>query len=257
MSESQVEHYAQSGEAQYHQQSIAQQYAPTPVSTSEESYQPNIAQHSRSPRDGPLTPNEKLPNGNNHVLSLPLPPSQHQQIYLQVKENDEFVRYQNSIPQIVRYEHPNADRYHPRYHPYQHHPSPHISQPTSSVKTEIESEPAVHQPHTQQQHIVYQVSESAGQESNQVQVNESASESKTQYTNLEPMQSVGSGQGYYEYQTGPGSLTYLQGPSKGEYYTIQASGSPPNHILYKSKSFRVRMVHGNFLHFSSLFSFES
>lgn len=138
----------------------------------------------------------------------------------------------------MRYEHPNAERYHSRYHhPYQHHPSPHISQPSSSVKTELDGEPTAHQTH--QQHIVYQVSESATpQENNQV-VNESGSESKAQYTNLEPMQNVNSGQSYYtsiqEYQTGAGNLTYLQGPSKGEYYAIQAGGSPPNHVLYKSK----------------------
>lgn len=104
----------------------------------------------------------------------------------------------------------------------------------------MEGELPAHQAHSQQQqHIVYQVSETAAPENNQGQVNESVNESKAQYTNLEPMQSVSSGQSYYtsiqEYQPGTGNLTYLQGPSKGEYYAIQASGSPPNHILYKSK----------------------
>lgn len=110
----------------------------------------------------------------------------------------------------------------------------------------MEGEPPAHQAHSQQQHIVYQVSETAAPENNQGQVTESVTESKAQYTNLEPMQSVSSGQSYYtsiqEYQPGTGNLTYLQGPSKGEYYAIQASGSPPNHILYKSKFFQQKIV---------------
>lgn len=231
IAEGQSEHYSQTSEQQYHQQNLVQQYAHTPPVSSDESYHQNVAQHSRSPRDIPPTNNDKLSNGNNHVL---LPPNQHQAIYLQVKDNEEYFRYQNALPQIVRYD-PNAERYHPRYHPYQHHASPHVSQTSSSIKTELENEQNSQQTHPQ--HMVYQMSESSTtqQEPNQV-LNENATESKVQYTNLEPMQNVSASQSYYtsiqEYQTGAGNVTYL--PPK-EYYAIQAGSSPPNNVLYKSK----------------------
>lgn len=148
-----------------------------------------------------------------------------QTIYF-LKENEEHVRYPNTLQQIVRYEHPNDRYHHPRYHPFsQHH--------QSSVKTEIEGEG--HAQQQQQQHMVYQVSEAA---ENRV-VENASGDSKTQYTNLEPMQNVNPGHSYYpnleEYPAGASNLTYLaQGGSKPGYYTIQASS--PNHILYKSKA---------------------
>lgn len=93
--------------------------------------------------------------------------------------------------------------------------------------------PAGQAPQQVTHQIVY---ESDGHETTQI-ITES--DTKTQYTNLEPMQNLSSSQGYYttiaqEYSIGPGGVTYLQGPSKGEYYTIQPPGSP-NHILYKSE----------------------
>ncbi|XP_063696699.1 uncharacterized protein LOC134827795 isoform X2 [Culicoides brevitarsis] len=212
----QPEHYAQTS-AEYHPQSIAsaiavsgQQYAqqPTPVSAAtEDSYNQVVNQH-RSPRDI-----ETKINGINL--------QSHQAVFVQVKENDDYVRYQ---PQILRYEHPVNERFHSRYHSYSH---PHSSQ----VKTEIEGEAHAAQQH-QPQHIIYQVSESAETS----QMVESAGEPKTQYTNLEPMQN--SGQSFFtnleEYQSGTSSLAYLgQGAPKSGYY-IQTSGSPPNHVLYKN-----------------------
>uniref|UniRef100_A0A336MQ17 CSON002983 protein n=1 Tax=Culicoides sonorensis TaxID=179676 RepID=A0A336MQ17_CULSO len=235
--QNQSDQYQQSNEQQqqqhYHQQqSLIQQYAQTPPLSAHESYHQNLAQHARSPRDPSApTTSDKIHNGN----TLAIPSNQHQAVYLQVKNGEEYIRYANAPPQIMRYDNSNSERYHTRYHPYQHHAPPHISQTSSSVKVEMDGEPGAVPNQQGQQHVVYQVESepSAQQENNQV-VNETNNESKAQYTNLEPMQNAT--QSYYtsisDYQT-TANLAYLQGSVKGEYY-IQASGSPPNHVLFKN-----------------------
>lgn len=187
--------------------------------------------------------NENLIDPSNQNVIVSEPPA----VYVELKnENLEGIRYQPN----VRYEPPPSERFHrhPGHYTYTGHMPTHHQQ--IHQREEIMKENEQMPPHSQQQEIrIYEPNQmkgsgvylsNSGQQNQQQQQQLSGehniqvenSESKTQYTNLEP---VTSHQNYYissePYQSTPnGNFTYLPPPTSKEY--IYSSGSP---VLYKSK----------------------
>lgn len=138
---------------------------------------------------------------------------------------------QREEPEMLRYHHPQNMRYEERYQRhYQYQQNPHV------VKTELEAHQAG------QQQIIYEA------ETQEAVVE--GTEPKTQYTNLEPMQTMSSSSYYLASGYGSGNVAYVQGPSnKEEYYTLHSSS--PNPVLYKSKVVAHLIKHfSNFPNFS-------
>ena len=187
---------------------------------------------------------DNIVNGNEPSISVVN--AEPQAVYVELKQNENLdqPRYLTN----VRYEGP--ERYH-RY-TYAHPLPPHLAHQREVAMKDAEAAQQ-HQQHQQQQqhqqeihiyeaeqqqqqqqqnqHQQQQQQQSGEQQSEQQQPNES----KTHYTNLEPVPSQNS---YYitseNYQPTNGNFTYLQAPSTKEGYVYHHPGSP---VMYKSNCF--------------------
>lgn len=193
---------------------------------------------------------DNIVNGNNEP-SISVVNSEAHAVYVELKQNEnlEHPRYVTN----VRYEGPE------RYHRYTYaHPLPsHLAQQREAAMKDAEAaQQQQHHLHHQQQqqhqqeiHIYeseqqqqqqnqhlqqQQQQQSSEQQSEQQQ--QQPNESKTHYTNLEPVPSQNS---YYitseNYQSSNGNFTYLQAPTTKEGYVYHhPAGSP---VMYKSNCF--------------------
>lgn len=197
---------------------------------------------------------EKEHNGNTSGPAVNVVNAEPQTVYVELKnDNIEQARY---LPNAtIRYE--SADRYHRfAYHGLPPHNAAHLAHHQRELTLKAESG---HQ--TPQEIQIYEAEQGAQghQQSNQQTeqsniVDHQANESKTHYTNLEP---VGTSQSSYyiseSYQPGNSNgFAYLPTPtSKEGPYVYHHPGSP---VLYKSKySFTQHFCH----RFSSLFAYTN
>lgn len=213
-SEESPEHYESN---EYHHQIVE---APTQYTYESPGADPGGRHIDSAPTAARLTTVEKQ---NGHVVA------HHTQTVYVVQRDEappEMLRYHPPPPPPIP---PNMARtyeearFQARYH---HQYQPAAAQHQQSVKSELEGHPSAAGQSQQQQQIIY--------ETEAQDVQNDGPDTKTQYTNLEPMQNLSSS--YYLTSAGysSGNVAYVQGPSsKEEYYTLH-SGSP-NPVLYKSK----------------------
>lgn len=185
-----------------------------PVSSQRTS--PQSQQQSQNQNIKRETSTEKENNETTEQVTVTQSPA----VYVELKNESDELRYTN--PHVIRYD-LTADRYSSRFIYPAHHSHP----PTADDLKAADIQ-------NQQIQIYDTNSQSVDGQLSQ----DSQTENKTHYTNLETVHSLPSTTNYYitseSYQPPGGNFTYLHTPNK-ETYALYHAPNSPNPVLYKGE----------------------